>query len=108
MARTLEERKANSMEKQGNPIEILQYVTPQEAKKLGYTAVLIPAVGMDQHCRDMADVKAVLDEKNMSGEFMAVRRPDGILRRQAVVTSQTSTDGFKGPVVEENASGEGI
>ena len=102
MARTLEQRIENSSNSKGNPIEILKYVTPQEAKKLGYTHVLIPIIGMDQHCRDMSDVKTVLDEQNMDGEFMAVRRPDGIIRRKAIITSQASTDGFKGPVQEDN------
>jgi len=107
MAKTLQERQnISGLKERGNDLEVLQYVTPQEAKKMGYDQVLIPRFGAEQFCGTVQDVKDVMDEHNLSGEFIAMRRPCGIIKRKEVVkvTAEVSDDGLRGPVVAEPAS----
>jgi len=102
--RTLEERKEISEAKRGGQdIEVLQYVTPQQAKKLGFERVLVPVLGTSFYLGGLDDVSAVLEENNMSGDFMPVRRSSGLMSRAAIVKVVKSDDGFEGPVTSDPA-----
>ena len=108
MSRTLEERKAISVSKKGGTdIEVAQYVTLAQAKKMGYNMVLIPCFGAEQYCGTVNDVKDVMADHCLSGEFIAFRRPCGIIRRQEIVTSDVSNDGLYGPEVNEEIHNHG-
>jgi hypothetical protein len=100
--RTLEEREKISKDKRGgNDIEVLQYVTPKQAKAMGFEEVLVPVLGENFFLGGLDDVETVMEENNMSGDFMPVRRPSGIITREAVVKVVKTDNGFKGPVVAE-------
>ena len=103
MAKTVEQRKAISDQKaKGNDLEVLQYVTPAQAKKLGFDMVLVPCINGDEYCGTVQDVRDVLAERGLSGGFMAVRRPCGMIKRMEVVTSEITEDGFTAPILAQN------
>ena len=101
MAKTTREGRRVASEKKGpkgKDLEVLEYVTITEARKRGYEDVLVPCFGREEFCSSASDVTDVLDERNLSGEFVPVRRPCGIIRRKAVVRSEKTEEGFKEPV----------
>ena len=101
MKRTLQQREENAGKmSKGNAIEVLMYMTPQQAIDAGVDQVLVPVIGSDQYCRGVDDVESVMEELDLDGEFIPVRRASGIMRRQAVVRIEKSDDGFKGFATE--------
>ncbi len=103
MKRTLEERKvrAEGMSK-GSEIEVLQAISIEDAIRHGISMVFIPVIGEDQFCRSLDDVETVLDEQNMEGDFIPVRRASCMITRRKVLSVNRTSTGFT-PVVTRAA-----
>ena len=85
MARTKQERRENASKKtRGRCIEVYRLLEAKELKSLGIECdktVLVRVAGESEGCRDMGDVRAVLTEKDLVGQFVAVRRSGEVIER---------------------------
>ena len=86
MARTKTEKQENAVKKsRGRCLEIYQRVTISgeaiNKPMVSEVDMLVLVAGESEGCRDVADVKAVLVEKNLTGQFVAVRRSGDVIER---------------------------